>query len=399
MPELPFDAGVAASLTDHLNSITKMTDDAEIANAVETFNNRLGIAKGEPGGLKREADGSYTMNDKPYDITNINPDVLNEALKNNIPEAAYNKILNTLKDPSINPPASVQQAARDRGAAASPPQSQALRDRFPVSDITTASTQDLENAMNSLKSEIKNSAGPSIWGKIAKYTIISGLTFGVLQAIAGARTGCYAIYGTNKQKLADSAIKDSSTCAFIQKDPNSGNLIIAANVAGDCGNVCSSNIQGSVPPTTATPDQLKLLSPASCNCIINGQTNVAVPNVALDWEKPSAFDVLGGILNGVGVFIDGLANDVLKVVDAGADIISDFAKIFLWVGVAAGIILVLVGVGFLAKKLHDKAKERKLKMGIAGGGGRKRYKEWKRLHKKIKKSTPLSHLTLSHTWM
>lgn len=399
MPELPFDAGVAASLADDLKNMSVLTDATQIDDAVKSFNNRLGIAEGEPGGLSYE-NGKFKLGNDDLAIDeNLDGELLATKLKSNLDPDVYNNVLKSLKDPTINPPASVQQAARDRGAAASPPQSQALQDRFPADPVKDAqNAAKLEAAMESLKSEIKKSAGPSIWGKIAKYTIISGLTYAALQLIAGARTGCYAIYGTNKQKLADSAITDASTCAFLQKD-SSGNLAISATVAGDCGTVCSSNIQGSVPPTTATPDQLKLLSPASCNCIINGQTNVAVPNVALDWEKPSAFDVLGGILNGVGVFIDGLANDVLKVVDAGADILSDIGKIFMWVGVAAGIILVLVGVGFLAKKLHDKAKERKLKMGIAGGGGRKKYKEWKRLHKKIKKSTPLSHLTLSHTWM
>lgn len=397
MPDLPFDAGVADGLATDLKNMSVM-DSAAIDDAVTKFNNRLGLKEGDPGALSHE-NGQFKLGDKEisFDDT-LNGEGLANLLKDNMDPEVYNNVLKTLKDPTINPPASVQQAARDRGAAASPPQSQALQDRFPADPVKDAKdSAKLEAAMNSLRDEIKKNSSPSIWGKIAKYTIISGVTYGVLQAIAGARTGCYAIYGTNKQKIADSAITDSSTCAFLQKD-SSGNLGIAANVAGDCGTVCQSYIQGSTPPKTATPDQLKLLSPASCNCIISGQTTVAVPNVALDWEKPTAFDVLGGILNGVGIFIDGLANDALKIVDAGAGILGDIGKIFLWVGVAAAIIVVLVGIGFLAKKLHDKSKERKLKMGIAGGG-RSKYKEWKRLHKKMKKSTPLSHLTMAHTWM
>ena len=397
MPDLPFDAGVAASLADDLHNMSALTDAADIDNAVKSFNNRLGIKDGEPGGLSYE-DGQFKLGNDDLAIDDsLDGEALASALKKNMDPDVYNNVLKSLKDTTINPPESVQQTARDRGAAASPPQSQALRDRFPVNDINTASKQDLENAMTTLKNQLQKDAGPSIWGKIAKYTIISGLTYTALTLIANARTGCYAIYGTNKQKIVDPTITDDKTCAFIQPD-SSGNMAIAAGVETKCANVCPSYIQGSAPPKTATPDQLKLLSPASCNCINDGQTTVAVPNVALSYQTPSAFDILGGILNGIGVFIDGIANDVLKVVDAGANIISDFAKIFMWVGVAAGIILVLVGVGFLAKKLHDKAKERKLKMGIAGGG-RSRYKEWKRLHKKIKKSTPLSHLTLSHTWM
>ena len=60
MPDLPFDAGVAASLADDLHNMSALTDAADIDNAVKSFNNRLGIKDGEPGGLSYE-DGKFKL--------------------------------------------------------------------------------------------------------------------------------------------------------------------------------------------------------------------------------------------------------------------------------------------------------------------------------------------------
>jgi hypothetical protein len=388
-----FDPAVGDSLSNDLQAMTNPAFESaggDVAAAVENWNNRCGRDSSNPL-LTRDDSGKFKLNDKTFTADEI---ASGESLKTKlesleIPEAELGDLNTALKDPALtNVSGEIQQTAKLSGDRPAVKTALETNPRYQIEEGKANNDANLKNVKNDLENSNKIA-----WGKIMKYTLMAGLSAAAMFALAKAGTGCYAEYSTQKQKLSDLA---SDTCAFLT-DGTGGAAATINNAAQlDCATPCQNYIgSNSVSPFS---QKVTDLSKTSCNCSNNtSPTTKANPNVTLVYETPSVWDVFGNILNAAGMFIQGIENGLLKLVDAAADALGDIGKIFMYVGIGVGVIVVVAVLGFLFKKLSDKSKEKKLNRGIKGG--KKRYKDWKKLQKQIKKHTPQNQLTLSNMWM
>jgi hypothetical protein len=382
------------------NAKSSEVTDADIQNQLQALNNKAGLTS--ENGFTRDADGTWKLKGEPLgDVGALDSASLLEVFnKAGFDGAEIESITGTAANPEINVPKRVKADAAKRGAAASPPQAQAVETAL-SNELGGASPDadpvKTEAAWTKLKQKMIDGAG-DLGKSLVKYSIIFGATYLGLTAIANAKTACYAVYGDNKQKLPN--IADAASCSYLDSTSKSLN----SSVVTACVQPCLTYISGSYPANnTPTVPQIPIsaLSGSSCNCVVpSDPSKPVVDNVSVSYIKYSAFDVFGDILNSAGMFINGLANDILKLASAIPGAIADIGKILMYVGIAAAVVAVLVGLGFLGKKLHDSAQRRKMQQGIKGGSnGRHRFKEWKRLREQIKKKTPLTHLAFEHVLM
>lgn len=254
----------------------------------------------------------------------------------------------------------------------------------------TKATDD-EGRFKGFKNMLAQTSG-DLFKRLITYTSIAGASYGVLNAMAAAKTGCYVQYGQQKTLIskdtAANCVSFTGTAAPYSLTPNA---------TGGCATEgCPLITNTATQPASA--DQLAAIKnpvPTSCNCVDPNNNNTLVnPNVALSYQPYDAWDIFGDILNGIGCFIQDLGNDFVKIVSAAADVVADLPKILMWTGIAAAIVGVIVGIIFLAKKLHEKKKAR---AGVQGGkwSQKRGFKHWKKSMKQLQRSTPYSHLTMS----
>lgn len=255
-------------------------------------------------------------------------------------------------------------------------------------DVAGAIGGKIEDGFAAILKQLKGSE--SFAATLLKYTTLAAATYGILEAVASAKTGCYAVYGQNQQMIDKAATGAGDCVSFTLKGTPP---VITMNASVSC-QVTGCPLIPNATTTAATASQLTPKSDnTSCNCL-DSNGNLVNPNVALSYESPDVWDVLGGIVNGIGGMIVKLADDAVKLVDAAEDVIADLPKILMWTGIGLAIVGVLVGIGFIAKKIHDKKKlQKSLKGGCWKDGRQKSYKAWKKNMKLLQKKTPISHLT------
>lgn len=372
----------ASEIKDTLGNISSMAKE-ERAAALEALNAKIGYDSGGPFNV--DADGDITLNGNKVDLETLDRDTLNSELSSGIEsQEQLDSITSRMNDPGrLNPTPEQVQVAEEKAVENN--QSENLEKTF-NSDGVPSTDAEKESAYTSLKNKLKNT-NPSFWSKLLKYTIIGAMSYASLSAIATAQSGCFASFGSlEPQKIYSGS--DNTDCVFLQN--GTFNNAPQAVYTG-CQAACGKLIANSSAPPQGTTDFSKF-SNTSCNCQVNG--TFQNPNVTLAYKKVSPFDVFGNIINAVGGFISTLANGALQLVNGLENLIEDLPKILMWVGIAAAIVAVLVGIGFLAKKLSDKKKRKQL----SGGGGKKHFKHWRHQMKQIQKRTPLSHLNASNVF-
>lgn len=395
---MPFDINLSEFRSADIFERCRQIEDAglsanEKAAGVKALNAKFGYDEGGPFSL--DENGKVQINNKSFDFGDISRDNLNTALNDFVtsPEQLSN-IQNALNDTSRGNPTEAQvQEAQQRGSTASPPQVQALEQRFnemakSINDKWDPSKPDkvvAEQALGMLRDEL-NKSNKGIWGTVLKYTLIGALTFAGLQALSNAQTACYAEYNQQKNKVDPNVTKAADCVLFAPTGTSGANAF--TDVWNGCATQCTTLISGStVPPKTTT--DFSTLSAASCNCTANGQ--IVSPNVSLVYESVSVWQVFGNIINSIGGFIGGLINNALKLMSTLGDILNNLGTILMWAGIGAAIIGLIVGLVYLGKKMHDKKKAKQLQQGGIKGG-----RKWHRTMKKLRNTTPLSHLTYSH---
>jgi hypothetical protein len=332
------------------------------------------------GFVKIDGEGNVTVDGEIVK----SPEALRDVL-NKLPPEKLQMVRDAFKDPEkANPTPEVREKATKLGQENN--QTGVLGEAF--SKLSGA----LEDKFNKIMENLKKSNG-SFMEKVLKYTTLAGGSYALLSAMATGKTGCYGVYG-NQQQMVYKQATGSADCVFFSGTaPNPpGDAALVPLVPGLCNaNACNYFIQGS---TAATLSQLtKDSQTSSCNCV-DSNGNLVSPNVTLSYQKPTAWDVLGGIVNGVGGYITKLADGTLQVLEAAADAVGDLPKILMYAGIGIAVILLIVGLAFLGKKLSDK---KKLKGGCWKKGYKSDYKVWKKSMKQIQNHTPLEHLTMAQS--
>ncbi len=355
---------------------------AAIAQEVNTdvneaaYNERLG-ATGDQKLITINKDGTVEVNGEECKT----PEEMRDAL-NKLPADQLAKVKAALGNADLgNGDPTIRENAIKQGKANN--QTQLMQDVF---DDPSSGTTD-EAKFETIVKKLQDS-NPSFWSKLLKYTCIGGASYLLLQGMANAKTGCYAVLGNNQNLMYKTKSKDD--CYLF-----SGSAPNIASVSGnlDCQSSCTQLTQNGTAATLAQLNAMKQQpSNSSCNCV-DSNGNLVSPNVSINFQNPGPFDILGEAINGIGGFVAKLANGALGILNAAADLVSMLPKILMWVGIAAAIVGVIVGFVYLGKKLHDK---KKAKAGLAGGGGKKRFKHWRRAMKQVQRSTPYNHLTMSH---
>jgi hypothetical protein len=348
------------------------------ASSEAVLADKLGLDSSE---VKIDGEG-LKINDEL--ITNV--DDLTKAVDNlaeSDPKIA-SQIQGALDDPEIHPSKTTVEKAKSEGKKSG--QKESLQ---AAAKASTAAKDDVAKVTDNIAK-----ANPIEWGKIAKYTILAALTGIGANALCSARTGCYATYN-GQQTMLDKNITQGN-CNFMD-----ATKVINSAVQSPCNSsACPTyipNTTAKVPPDVkATTALVNTYSATSCNCTTDAGV-LSSPNVAVEWIAPDVFDIIGDALNSVGVFVTGIVNGALKLARIIPDTIADIGKIIMYVGIAAGVIAVIAVIAFVAKKISDKNKAKKLQMGIKGG--RQKYKQWDKKMKRIRKYTPISHLSLSHAML
>lgn len=386
MAEEAFDLGMddfrASAVTDSIENINALDNapPGEQAAALDALNEQLGFDPTESP-ITVE-DGEVKINGEDVDPETITTDELNQKLGAGIKDQAeFNAVKSSLSDPGkLN--VSKDDVTTAKSKAAEVDQTGKLEEAFNSENPTTDAEK--ETAFQKIIQMLKES-NLSFMTKILKYTAIAGLSYAGLLVLAQARTACVATYGNQKPKVVFN--KDTKDDCVLFK----GNAFNTApqNVLVACQNACPSFISGSTPPAQTTTDFSKY-SATSCNCEVNG--TLQATNVNLEYKAPGPFDIFGDMINAVGGFVTTLANGALALINTVGNFLSALPKILMWVGIAAAVVAVIVGIGFLAKKLSDKSKQKKLK------GGGKQFKHWKHQMKQIQRKTPLAHLSTSNVF-
>lgn len=346
----------------------------------------------ENGFVQIDRDGTVKVNGEEVKT----PEALRDVM-NNLPANKLQQFRDALGNDGLgNEKPEVIQKATKLGAENN--QSDLLKNAFDSLSGT------LEDKYNSLIKKLQNS-NTSFMSKLLKYTSLAGASYLTLSAIAAGKTGCYGVYNGQQQMVYKQGKSQADCVYYTGTAPNPpGDAALTAQVPGLCNaNACSVFIQGS---TAATLAQLtKDAQNQSCNCV-DSSGKLVQPNVALNYQQPTVWDVFGGVVNGIGGFITKLADGTLQVLEAAADVVGDIPKILMWAGIGLAIVGVIAGLAFLGKKLHDK---KKLKGGYWKPRHDKHYKQnmhhhkskdfkhWKKSMKQIQKHTPMEHLTLGQS--
>lgn len=395
MPE--FELPDVSDIFSQMKDASSAVSEGKIDDAVGNLRERMGQARTDTGFLSIDSDGTIKVNGN--EIKSLSD--LESALKSMPDGPAKTNLINALKNPDLgNVTPDVQEKATSQGVAAN--QRENLRETFPDKNDPLR-----ESKWTSFQNMLAKSSA-ELFKKVMSYSVLFGASYAMLDAMASGRTGCYGVSGSQKEMIYKTS--SSADCPFFNSTtPNTPPYIISNNI--NCQMACTDFTQNNAP----TAAQLNALKPApsnmSCNCV--DSTGALVnPNVSIVYEQPTAFDIFGNILNGMGMFIEKVADGVLKIVQAAADVLTDLPKILMWVGIAAAIVGVIVGFIYLGKKMHDK---KKAKQGLQGGcwgsskgssksagnlrggcwGKKKQFKHWKKTMKHIQKSTPYSHMTMS----
>jgi hypothetical protein len=263
------------------------------------------------------------------------------------------------------------------------------------SDLLNKAMQGTQKGFEDLLTKLK-STSPSFMAKLLKYTIVGGLTYGALLAIASAETGCYGVYNSNDFLLKkQGSDMNPALCVGWALNSPPGQAGSIYTTSEFCNSGCDYFIPGSIGPKSADIEKLTATTaPAtSCNCLTGVGGDLEKPNVSLTFTTKTAWDVFGDILNGIGGFITSIGNDLLKIVDAGSDFLASLPKILMYGGIAIVVIGVIIGVVFLVKKLKANKTAKGLKAGY--WDKKKEFKHWKRSMKQIQRITPYSHLSMS----
>ena len=243
--------------------------------------------------------------------------------------------------------------------------------------------------------KLMNSSAPMM-GKLLKYTVVGALTYTALTAIASAQTGCYAVYNNTNflvKKKADD-MTDTMCVGWVKKSGNN-DAGFKYTTFPYCNDGCQNFIPGCITAGSADIERLTEghAPNTSCNCLTGVGGDLENPNVSLTFTTKTAWDVFGDIVNGVGGFITKIGDDLLKIVDAASDVLSDLPKILMYGGIGIAVIGVIIGVVFLVKKLKANKTAKGLKAGY--WDKKKEFKHWKRSMKQIQRITPYSHLSMS----
>ena len=387
--ELPDVSDIFSEMTDAANAASASAGD--ISEAVGNLNKRLGqdstsdLVKIDSDGIKVNGKVVKTLGD------------LEDALKTMEDGPAKTKMIDALSNPDLgNETPAVKAKAQEQAKANN--QRQNLEDVFP----TESDSADVKEDKYSKFTAMLKKSSLELFNKLVTYSVIGGATYAILDAMAKGKTGCYGVFGS-QQELIYKTSSSTDCVAFQAPSSSSPNYVVNQNL--QCLTPCQDYTQPTNTPATAA--QLKAFTTPpnnmSCNCV-DSTGALANPNVAIVYQAPTAFDIFGNILNGMGMFIEKLADGVLKIVGAAADVLADLPKILMWVGIAAAIVGVIVGFVFLGKKLHDK---KKAKQGLQGGcwgsnemrGGcwnqKKQLKHWKKSMKQVQRSTPYGQLTMA----
>lgn len=368
---------IASEISNISDGASAIPSELDIGTQVTAINERLG---GEAK-VERDASGEMKVNDVPVDGS---VESLQKAL-DTLTGSQRQAVIDALGNPDLlNVSKDVREKAKTDAANAK--QNETLQS---LAEAKGTSLEQLQEGLTNIKKKLTDS-NPSLFGKILKYTTLGTATYLSLKAIADSKTGCYANYGGQKQLIqAKPNPATAASCATFTVATTGGAITLNSNFS--CEKSCQLNIPGS---DEATAAQLTSKSDStSCNCILNN--NLVSPNVTITYETPTPWSVLGDIITGVGAFVEKVADEGLNLVGELGNALADIPKILMWAGIGLAIVGVLVGIGFIAKKIHDKKKLKNIKGGGVWKDGRKKnYKHWKKSMKRLQKSTPNGYLTM-----
>lgn len=161
-------------------------------------------------------------------------------------------------------------------------------------------------------------------GDVIRFLFKAGVGIGILEAMAQARSGCYLVQVKSGRRYTKLEGVSANTC-------NCDNSTIKAA----CASVCGGKLQTERVEGTTTHTSSSSCDNDVCSC------NEYRPQ----YFKENFWDTFVYYASEAGMIID----DGLHLVDAGVKSPSAFMSWFKYVLIAAGVIAVLVVIGFLVK--------------------------------------------------
>lgn len=218
--------------------------------------------------------------------------------------------------------------------------------------MTNGTLDSMKKAMNQALSDMYAGAKEAFkdnYKVLAKYALIGGLSYEVLQKMASANNGCYLVNkdtGARVKKVGGESWADPAVCVCSGKAP------AAVPPTGVTDNACYGQCaeQAAADPSNRYVINWPLCS-TMCACSkyykdkpADQQYVLASPQYELQVVKTDIWGVLSSFVSTVGMYVERITDSVISIVESTADAFSSFMKNAGWyiVGAIAVVIVIVI---------------------------------------------------------
>lgn len=169
----------------------------------------------------------------------------------------------------------------------------------------------------------------SALGDVSKKLLIGGLTYGALNKLAEARSGCYIVDPVTNQQTKISSKTDAIQC------------VCSNSTSQNCTTPCSVLPNAGTYPGCATDTSI-------CGCL-DKSSAVLKPNLNFKVVHETVWSMLNTVASSAGYYVK-------QVLDTGIDLAKDVSSLFTsswWIWVIVGIV-VIIGVVLMIKYIPRK---------------------------------------------